>query len=80
MLDVVRKEAGGCGVTSEVEADWRGLADYLVKFQTQGVLKLTVRELDIRTAEEFSALDLKIRLKFPVQIARRSRASRDILN
>ena len=48
-----------------MEADWRGLADFLVKFQTQGVLKLTVRELDIRTAEEFSTLDLKTRLKFP---------------
>ena len=33
----------GVGVTSEVEADRRGLAGYLVKFQIQDVLKLTVR-------------------------------------
>ena len=39
------------------------LAAYLVKFQIQDVLKLTVRELNIRTAEEFTTLDLQIRLK-----------------
>ena len=55
------------GVTFEAEADWRGLAG-LVKFQIQDVLKLTVRELDIRTAEEFSTLDLQIRLKFPFRL------------
>ena len=54
----------GVGVTSEVEVDWRGLADYLVKFQIQDVLKLTVRELNIRTAVELSTLDSQIRLKF----------------
>ena len=54
----------GVGVTSEVEVVWRGLADYPVKFQIQDVLKLTVRELNIRTAEEFATLDLHIRLKF----------------
>ena len=54
----------GVGVTSEVEVDWRGLADYLVKFQIQDVLKLTVRELNIRTAEELSTLDSQTRLKF----------------
>ena len=38
-------------------------------FQIQDVLKLTVRELDIlRTAEEFSTLDLQIRLKFPFSV------------
>ena len=63
----------GVGVTSEVEAVWRGLAGYLVKFQIQDVLKLTVRELDIlRTAEELSTLNST---EFPVQRARQSRAS-----
>ena len=88
MLDVMRKEVGGCdclnslqlchlpgggtgsGVrTSEVEADWRGLADYLVKFQTQGVLKLTMRELDIlRTVEELLTLNSQIQRKFPFSV------------
>ena len=59
----------GVGVTFEVEADWRWLAGYLVKFQIQDVLKLTVRELDIpRTAEELSTLDSQIRLKFPFSV------------
>ena len=59
----------GVGVTSEVEVDWRGLAGYLVKFQIQDVLKLTVRELDIpRTAEELSTLDSQIQLKFPFSL------------
>ena len=56
-------------VTSEVEADWRGLAGYLVKFQIQNVLKLTVREPGIpRAVEEFSTLDSQIRLKFPFSV------------
>ena len=51
------------------KADWRGIAGYLVKFQIQDVLKLTVRQLDIpRTAEELSALDSQIRLKFPFSV------------
>ena len=59
----------GVGVTSEVEADWCGLAGYLVKFQIQDVLKLTVRELDIvRIAEELSTLNSQIRLKFPFSV------------
>ena len=54
------------GVTSEVKADWRWLADHLVKIQTQDALKLTVRELDIlRTLEELSTLNSQIELKFP---------------
>ena len=40
----------GVGVTFEVEADWRGFAVYVVMFQIQDVLKLTVRELDIPSA------------------------------
>ena len=57
------------GVTSEVEADWRWLAGYLVKFQIQDVLKLTVRELDIlRIVEELSTLNSQIRLKFPFSV------------
>ena len=59
----------GVGVTSEVEAVWLGLAGHLDKFQIQDVLKLTVRELDIRrTAEELSTLDSQIRLKFPFSV------------
>ena len=59
----------GVGDTFEVEADWRGLAGYLVKFQIQDVLKLTVRELDIpRIAEELSTLDSQIRLKVPFSV------------
>ena len=54
----------GVSVTSEVEADWRGLAGYPVKFQIQNVLKLIVREFDIpRNAEELSTLDSQVRLK-----------------
>ena len=42
------------------------LVSYLVKFQIQDVLKLTVRELDIlRTVEELSTLNSQIRRKFP---------------
>ena len=45
------------------------LVTYLVKFQIQDVLKLTVRELDIlRTVEELSTLNLQIRLKFPFSV------------
>ena len=59
----------GVGVTSEVEADWRGLAGYLVKFQIQDVLKFTVREFDIlRTVEELSTLNSQTRLKFPFSV------------
>ena len=44
-------------VPVEAVTEWRGLADYLVKFR---------RELDIlRTLEEFSSLNSQIRLKFP---------------
>ena len=39
-----------------------------MKCQIQDVLKLTARELDIRTAEEFSTLNLQIRLKFPFSV------------
>jgi len=59
----------GVSVVSEVEADWRGLAGYSVRFEIQDTLKLTVRELDIpRTAEEFSTLDTQIRQKFPLSV------------
>ena len=59
----------GVSVTSEVEADQRRLAGYLVKFQIQGMLKLTVRVLDIlRTMEELSTLTSQIRRKFPFSI------------
>ena len=45
------------------------LVSYLVKFQTQDVLKLTVRELDIlRTVEELSTSKLQIRRKFPFSV------------
>ena len=45
------------------------LAGYLVKFQIQDVLKLTVRGFDIpRTAEELSTLDSQIRLRFPFSV------------
>ena len=48
----------GVSVTSEMEADWRGLAGYLVKFKIQDVLKLIVREPDIpKTAEKISMLN-----------------------
>ena len=51
----------GVSVTSEVEADRRGLAGYLVKFQIRGMLKLTIRELDIlRIVEELSTLSSQI--------------------
>ena len=66
----------GVGVTSEVEADRRGLAGYLVKFQTQDVLKLTVRELDIlRTMDELSTLNSQIRRKFPFSVPGRHKES-----
>ena len=39
----------GVSVISELEADGRGLAGYSVRFQIQGALKLTVRELDTST-------------------------------
>ena len=39
-----------------------------MKCQIQDALKLTARELDIRTAEEFSTLNLQIRLKFPFSV------------
>ena len=56
-------------VTSEVEADWRRVAGYLVSFQIQDVLKLTVRELGILgTLEELSTLNSQIRLKFPFSV------------
>ena len=46
------------GVTSEMEADWRGLVGYLVKCLIHDVLKLTVRELDTpRITEELSTLN-----------------------
>ena len=52
-------------VTSELEVDWHGLPGYLVKFQIQDELKLTVRDLDILgILEELSTLNLQIRLKF----------------
>ena len=71
----------GVDVTSEVEADWRGLAGYLVKFQIQDVLKLTVRELDILRTVEGGTLDVELAdsTEVPVQRARHPRASRDIL-
>ena len=40
-----------------------------MKCQIQDALKLTARELGIRTAEEFSMLNLQIRLKFPFSVA-----------
>ena len=52
-----------------MEADWRGLADYLVKFQTEGALQFTVRELDIlRTLEELLTLNSPIQRKFPFSV------------
>ena len=39
-----------------------------MKCQIQDALKLTARELDIRTAEEFLTLNLRIRLKFPFSV------------
>ena len=60
----------GVCVRFEVEADWRELFSYLVKFQIQDVLNLTVRERDIpRNAQELSTLDSQIRLKFPFSVA-----------
>ena len=57
------------GVISEVKADWRELAGYLVKFQIQDVLKLTARKLHIpRIGEELSTLGSQIRLKFPFSV------------
>ena len=57
------------GVTSEMEADWRGLVGYLVKCLIHDVPKLTVRELDIpRITEENSTLNSQIRLKFPFSV------------
>ena len=45
------------------------LVSYLVKFQIQDVLKLTVRKLDIlRIVEELSTLNSQIRLKFPFNV------------
>ena len=53
-------------VTSEVEADWREFAGYLIEFQFQDMLKLIARELDIpRAAEELSTLNSQSRLRFP---------------
>ena len=40
-----------------------------MKCKVRDALKLTARELDIRTAEEFSMLNLQIRLKFPFSVA-----------
>ena len=57
------------GVTSEVEADWREFAGYLMEFQFQDVLKLIVRELDFpRAAEELSTLNSQVRLRFPLSV------------
>ena len=39
-----------------------------MKCQIHDLLKLIARELDIRTAEEFSTLNLLIRLKFPFSV------------
>ena len=86
MLDVVRKErspeevATNVGVTSEVEADWREFAGYLIKFQFQDVLKLIVRELDIPRAAEELDVELTDSTEVPAQRARQSRASRYILD
>ena len=57
-----------CHVRGRSRKVW--LAAYLVKFQIQDVLKLTVRELDIpRSAKELSTLDLAESTEVPIQRA-----------
>ena len=52
-------------VRSEVETDWRGLADHLVRFQTQDVLKLTVRRARHSNGGGILDLNSQIQLRFP---------------
>ena len=67
MVPVETCDERRCHIRGGSRLAW--LAGYLVKFQIQDVLKLTVRELDIlRTAEELSTLNSQIRLKFPFSV------------